>query len=240
MIKPQTEKQFLKSYNIHDHDIPLVFVDIAIFGIVDGKSNVLIVKRSQHPGKEKWALQGGFIELSADKTIDDAAHRKLAEKTGVTQAHLEQVASVGDRARDPRGWSVTIAYMALVPVDAVDLKKGDSSEEVAWAPINQLKKNNDLAFDHNKILKSCHRRLIDKVRYTSLPVNLLSLDFTLTELQRIFEVILDKSVEKNPSAAEYSMPKSWKKPGNSDKAVTGPQNYIERMTQKRTTTLAEI
>ena len=98
--------------------------------------------------------------------------------------------------RTVRGWSVTITYMALVSVDAVVLRKDDSSEEVAWTPVDQLKKNNDLAFDHNKILESCHKRLKDKVRYTSLPVNLLPPDFTLTELQRIFEVILDKSVEK--------------------------------------------
>ena len=196
MASSQTERQFLKTYNIHDYDIPLVSVDIAIFSVIDDKLNVLTVKRAQHPRKGKWALPGGFIDLSADKTIDDAAHRKLAEKTGVTKAHLEQVISVGNNARDPRGWSVTIAYMALVSVDAVDLRKDDSSEEVAWTPVDQLKKNNDLAFDHNQILESCHKRLKDKVRYTSLPVNLLPPDFTLTELQRIFEVILANPVEK--------------------------------------------
>jgi 8-oxo-dGTP diphosphatase len=196
MTIPQTEKHFLKTYNIHDYDIPLVSVDIAIFSVIDDKLNVLIVKRAQHPRKGKWALPGGFINLSVDKTIDDAAHRKLAEKTGVTNAHLEQVVSVGSNTRDPRGWSVTIAYMALVSVDAVVLRKDDSSEEVVWSPVDQLKKNHDLAFDHNKILESCHKRLKDKVRYTSLPVNLLPPDFTLTELQRIFEVILAKSVEK--------------------------------------------
>ena len=196
MASSQTERQFLKTYNIHDYDIPLVSVDIAIFSVIDDKLNVLTVKRAQHPRKGKWALPGGFIDLSADKTIDDAAHRKLAEKTGVTKAHLEQVISVGSNTRDPRGWSVTIAYMALVSVDAVDLRKDGSSEEVAWTPVDQLKKNNDLAFDHNKILEICHKRLKDKVRYTSLPVNLLPSEFTLTELQRIFEVILAKSVEK--------------------------------------------
>jgi 8-oxo-dGTP diphosphatase len=196
MTSPQTEKQFLRTYNIHDYDIPLVSVDIAIFCVIDNKLNVLIVKRAQHPRRGQWALPGGYINLSADKTIDDAAHRKLAEKTGVTNAHLEQVVSVGSNTRDPRGWSVTIAYMALVSADAVVLRKDDSSEEVVWAPVDQLDKSRDLAFDHNKILESCHKRLKDKVRYTSLPVNLLPPDFTLTELQRIFEVILAKSVEK--------------------------------------------
>ena len=196
MTSSQTEREFLKNCNIRDYDIPLVSVDIAIFSVIDGKLNALTVKRAQHPRKGKWALPGGFIDLSVDKTIDDAAHRKLAEKTGVTKAHLEQVISVGNNTRDPRGWSVTIAYMALVSVDVVALRKDDSTEEVAWTPVDQLKKNNDLAFDHNKILESCHKRLKDKVRYTSLPVNLLPPDFTLTELQRIFEVILDKSVEK--------------------------------------------
>jgi 8-oxo-dGTP diphosphatase len=196
MTRSQTEKQFLKTYNINDYDIPLVSVDIAIFSVIDEKLNVLTVKRAQHPRKGKWALPGGFIDLSVDKTIDDTAHRKLAEKTGVTTAHLEQVISVGNNTRDPRGWSVTIAYMALVSVGAVDLGKDGSSEEVAWAPVDQLTKNNNLAFDHIKILESCHQRLKDKVRYTSLPVNLLPPEFTLTELQRIFEVILAEPIEK--------------------------------------------
>ena len=196
MTNSHSEEQFLNTYKIHDYDIPLLSVDIAIFTVISNKLNVLTVQRAQHPRKEKWALPGGFINLDVDKTIDDAAHRKLAEKTGVTKAHLEQVISVGNNTRDPRGWSVTIAYMALVSVDAVVLRKDDSSEEVAWTPVDQLKINNDLAFDHNQILDSCHKRLKDKVRYTSLPVNLLPPDFTLTELQRIFEVILAKSVEK--------------------------------------------
>ncbi|NNK14608.1 MAG: NUDIX hydrolase [Desulfofustis sp.] len=196
MASSQTERQFLNTYNIHDYDIPLVSVDIAIFSVIDDKLNVLTVKRAQQPRKGKWALPGGFINLDTDKTIEDAAYRKLAEKTGVTKAHLEQVISVGNNTRDPRGWSVTIAYMALVSVDAVDLRKDGSSEELTWTQVDQLKKNNDLAFDHNKILKICHQRLKDKVRYTSLPVNLLPPEFTLTELQRIFEVVLAEPIEK--------------------------------------------
>ena len=196
MASSQTERQFLKSYNIHDYDIPLVSVDIAIFSVIDDKLNVLTVKRAQHPRKGEWALPGGFIDLDTDKTIEGAAYRKLAEKTGVTRAHLEQVISVGSNIRDPRGWSVTIAYMALVSVDDVNLRKDESSEEVAWTPVDHLKKTNDLAYDHNKILEICHQRLKDKVRYTSLPVNLLPSEFTLTELQRIFEVILAEPIEK--------------------------------------------
>ena len=186
----------MKSYNIHNYDIPLVSVDIAIFSVINDKLNALTVKRARHPRKGKWALPGGFIDLDTDQTIEDAAYRKLSEKTGVTKAHLEQVISVGNNNRDPRGWSVTIVYMALVSVDAVVLRKDESTEEVSWTPVDRLKKNNDLAFDHNKLLERCHKRLKDKVRYTSLPVNLLPPEFTLTELQRIFEVILDKPVEK--------------------------------------------
>jgi ADP-ribose pyrophosphatase YjhB (NUDIX family) len=107
MASSQTERQFLNTYDIHDYDIPLVSVDITIFSVIDDKLIVLTVKRAQHPRKGKWAL-------NADKSIEDAAYRKLAEKTGVTKAHLEQVISVGNNTRDPRGWSVTIAYMALV------------------------------------------------------------------------------------------------------------------------------
>jgi ADP-ribose pyrophosphatase YjhB (NUDIX family) len=117
MTRSQTEKQFLKDYNIHDYDIPLVSVDIAIFSVIDDRLNVLIVKRAQHPRKGKWALPGGFIDLSVDKMLEDAAYRKLAEKTGVTKAHLEQVVSVGNTTRDPRGWSRQMqSFSAKMPL----------------------------------------------------------------------------------------------------------------------------
>ena len=78
-----SEKDFLKSYNIHDFDVPLCSVDMAIFGVIDNELNVLLVKRDEHPEKDKLALPGGFIDLKKDKDIDSTAYRKLKEKTGI-------------------------------------------------------------------------------------------------------------------------------------------------------------
>jgi ADP-ribose pyrophosphatase YjhB (NUDIX family) len=196
MNQYSSEKEFLKHYNIHDFDVPLMTVDMAIFTVIDDELQVLLVKRGDYPAKGQWALPGGFIDLKRDSTLEDTAKRKLAEKTGVETPYLEQVATFGSNARDPRGWAITVAYMALITLDSVALSKDESSEEVKWVPVYQLGNMEALAFDHDAIFNACHERLKSKVQYTSLPVNFLPEEFTLTELQTTFEVILDTTVEK--------------------------------------------
>lgn len=196
MPKPLSEKEFLKNYDIHDYDIPLVSVDMAIFTLIEEQLQVLLVKRAEHPEFGKWALPGGFVDLKQDKSLADAARRKLAEKTGVDTPYLEQVESIGNTDRDPRGWSVTITYFALIPSEDIQLQKSDSAEEVCWVPVHEMKGSYRLAFDPELILNTCHERLKNKVQYTSLPVNLLPREFTLTELQETFEILLDSPVEK--------------------------------------------
>lgn len=196
MTKNITEKEFLKGYSIHDFDVPLTSVDMAIFTVRDGQLQVLLVKRAQHPALGQWALPGGFIDAQKDNTLDDTARRKLGEKTGVYAPYLEQVASFGSANRDPRGWSVTVSYFALIASDDISLSKDDSSEEVTWVAIESVEKEFNLAFDHQAILKISYERLKSKVQYTSLPINLLPDEFTLTELQKIFEIILGVAVEK--------------------------------------------
>ncbi len=190
---PQTEKDFLKHYRASDYPAPLVTVDMAIFTVLDDQLCVLLVKRAQHPAKGQWALPGGFINLEEDKDLQATAHRKLKEKTGVDAPYLEQVITSGNASRDPRGWSVTIAYFALIANDNNDLIADHSSEEVTWKPISSVE---SLAFDHLELLAQCHQRLRSKVHYTALPVHLLPATFTLVELQTIFEIILGNKVEK--------------------------------------------
>ncbi len=194
--KQLTESQFLKEYNAKDFDAPLVTVDMAIFTVREDKLQVLLVKRAQHPAINRWALPGGFIDLAKDKQLGDTARRKLKEKTGVDTPYLEQVETFGGYKRDPRGWSVTVAYFALIASEHIEVNRNESSEEVVWVPMDGLSKKYDLAFDHSDILTACYERLQAKVQYTSLPVNLLPDAFTLTDLQKIFEIILGKSVEK--------------------------------------------
>jgi len=211
MTSDETEAAYLERYDIHNYDLPLMTVDMAIFTVKDQQLQVLLVKRAQHPAKGRWALPGGFIDLQQDKSLQDAAYRKLKEKTGVTTPYLEQVVTSGNDQRDPRGWSVTVAYFALISSHEITLSADSRSETIAWVPvagINHNAHNVDpkgkpnsagkltLAFDHKGILQACIERLRAKGQYTSLAVNLLPEEFTLTELQKTFEIILGTSVEK--------------------------------------------
>ena len=196
MSESNSEAKFLKNYNIHDFDVPLTTVDMAIFTLKDYVLQVLLVKRAQHPALGKWALPGGFIDLKKDHCLMDTAKRKLREKTGVNTPYLEQVASFGSSDRDPRGWSVTLAYFALLSWEEVTLSKDGSSDDIKWVAIDNVLNTINLAFDHDEILLACIERLRNKVQYTSLPINLLPEEFTLTEMQSTFELILRKKVEK--------------------------------------------
>jgi ADP-ribose pyrophosphatase YjhB (NUDIX family) len=196
MNSPETQVSFLENYDIHEFDIPLTSVDMTIFTIEDDTLKILLVKRAQFPSKGEWALPGGFINLKVDGTLNDTVSRKLKEKTGVEISHLEQVATYGSASRDPRGWSVTISYMALISNKNITLTSDESSEEVVWLPIEEIQNNYQLAFDHKVILDESYQRLKSKVQYTSLPINLLPATFTLSELQKTFELILGYGIEK--------------------------------------------
>lgn len=185
-----TEKDFLKSYKISDYPVPLTTVDIAIFSIIDKQLNILLLKRDNHPEKDKLALPGGFVDLENDSNLEATAKRKLQEKTGVKLPYLEQVESIGSQKRDPRGWSITILYFALMDINKFDSKLRDNS---AWYPIEETTAL-DLAFDHKQLLAKAVNRLRNKALYTALPMALLPKKFTLTELKTIFEIILDKDL----------------------------------------------
>lgn len=227
MTKPLSEKDFLKKYNIHDFDIPIVSVDMTIFTIKDESLQVLLVKRAEHPELGKWALPGGFVDLNKDQNLDDTARRKLQEKTGVTTPYLEQVETIGNVERDPRGWSVTIIYFALIANEELRLHTSESSEQVCWVPLSQIhnKSSYKLAFDHQKILDTCHHRLKNKVHYTSLPVNLLPAEFTLTELQRTFEIILGSSIEKKSFRRRIEDANILEETGNMQSGSNRPAKY---------------
>jgi len=159
MTKQTTEKAFLKNYDIHDFDVPLTTVDMSIFTIRDNCLQVLLVKRAQHPSAGMWALPGGFIDLRKDNNLGATARRKLKEKTGIDTPYLEQVETFGSAKRDPRGWSVTIAYLALIASNDIQLSRDDSSEEVTWVAIEDALHNFKLAFDHKAVLQTCFERL---------------------------------------------------------------------------------
>jgi 8-oxo-dGTP diphosphatase len=194
-----SEAEFLSQYDIHDYEVPLTSVDMTIFAIIEQKLHVLLVQRSEHPSKGQWALPGGFINLEQDNNIDDTAHRKLVEKTGIQSPYLEQVKTIGHAKRDPRGWSVTVLYFALIDyhsIRAIDSKdKHQIKEHAQWLSLSDVQQMH-LAFDHHHLLNLAVERLRNKTRYTALPIGLMPELFTLTELQTIFEVILGHTLDK--------------------------------------------
>ncbi|GAC1379247.1 MAG: NUDIX domain-containing protein [Aquirhabdus sp.] len=170
-------------------------VDMAIFSILQGRLQVLLIRRANFPSKGEWALPGGFINLATDQNLSATAHRKLFEKTGISSPYLEQVATVGNATRDPRGWSVTALYFALIDFNAFNEQQSSLLEQCKWVDVNTAK-SMSLAFDHHGLLESAIERLINKTRYTALPVSLLPELFTLTELQHNYEIILEQSLDK--------------------------------------------
>lgn len=190
-----SESEFLDNYNLTIFHRPSTSVDTVIFTVFDQQLQVLLVKRADYPFKNQWALVGGFIDLENDRTLEDTAKRKLEEKTGVKTSYLEQCFTMGSKNRDPRGWSVTTVYFALLPHHNIQLTAGKGANDIKWCPIIHNKIIESLAFDHNDILSLAIERLRNKVLYTSLPAYLMAEKFTLRDLQRVYEIILDHSLE---------------------------------------------
>ena len=180
-------------------DRPLVTVDVAIFALRNDTLTVLLVRRPadpQDPFPGQWALPGGFVDVQQDRSLLACAVRKLKAKTGVTTPYLEQLGSWGDESRDPRGWSTTHAYFALIQAPEVDAQTSAPSLESQWFPADDALRKR-LAFDHRQILSKAVTRLRSKVEYTSLPAFLLREPFTLPQLQKTYEVVLGRAMDKS-------------------------------------------
>ena len=229
---PTTEKQFLERYNIHDFDIPLCTVDMCIFTVKDNELQVLLTKRGQFPKKNQWALPGGFIDMVKDKSLDATAFRKLKEKTGVESPYLEQVATIGGPQRDPRGWSLTVLYFALISHAGISLAPDANSVEVVWAPYSQAI-SRQLAFDHHDLLKLSYERLRSKVLYTSLPVHLLPAKFTLPALQKTYEVILGTPLQKKSFRKRFLDAGIIQDTGEKEAGVSRPASLYRIITPEK-------
>ena len=178
---------------------PTITVDVVIFTVESGALKTLIIHRARDPFAGSPALPGGF--LHEGETALMAARRTLADKAGVKEAHLEQLYTFDDIGRDPRGPLVSVTYFALVPISEMKIIETEKTQKPALLPSASLPK---LAFDHNKIVDYSIERLQAKVQYTNIAYSLLPKRFTLTELQSIYESILDKKLDKR------NFRKKWK------------------------------
>ena len=177
----------------HSYQFPraALTVDVVVFALDDEDLKVMLIQRDLAPYAGQWALPGGFVRV--DETLDDAARRELQEETGLKEIFLEQLYTFGAVKRDPRERVVTIAYYALVNLVGHDVHASTDARNAAWFPINDLPK---LAFDHDHILKAAYDRLRGKVRYQPIGFELLPEKFTLRQLQHLYEVILDRELDK--------------------------------------------
>ncbi len=190
-----SEKEFLRQYDPNNYLRPSIAVDTVIYTVLNGELHVLLVKRANHPFQYGWSLVGGFIDIQNDANLEATAKRKLKEKTGVNTPYLEQFATIGNLTRDPRGWSVTTVYFALIPSQDLQLHADLGAIDTKWEPVKHGRVKEKLAFDHAEILLACTERLRSKVLYTSLPVHLMSKTFTLSELQKVYEIIVEKNID---------------------------------------------
>lgn len=176
----------------YDYPRPAVTVDIVIFSLYENKLQALLIQRAESPFQGSWALPGGFIRM--DESLEEAALRKLEEETGICQAYLEQLYTYGEPQRDPRDRVITVAYFALIPAGKAIRSEGSREiQRAAWFPMENLP---ELAFDHAEIVAYALRRLRYKLEYSAVGFELLPDEFTLSELQFTYEIILGETLDK--------------------------------------------
>ena len=176
----------------YEYPRPSLTVDCIIFGLDESsRLKVLLIQRAKDPFKDAWALPGGFVD--ENETLEYAALRELKEETGISDVFIEQLFTFGTPGRDPRGRVVTVAYYSLINLAEHKIGADTDAQDVKWFPINSLP---PLAFDHADILETAITRLRGKVRYQPIGFELLAEKFTLTQLQKLYETILDKELNK--------------------------------------------
>ena len=170
---------------------PALTVDAVVFGLDDEDLKVLLIRRDLEPFRGRWALPGGFVRV--EESIEDAVRRELQEETGISEVFLEQLYTFGAVGRDPRERVVTVAYYALVRLSDHRIKAATDARDAAWFAVSEAR---GLAFDHDRILAVALERLKGKVRYQPIGFELLPPQFTLSQLQRLYETVLETPLDK--------------------------------------------
>lgn len=167
----------------------LVSVDCVIFGFADNELKVLLIKSDLEVFKDKWSLLGDLLRPNED--LESASYRVLKERTGLSDVYLEQVHTFSAIDRHPGGRVITTAFYSLVNIKDHQLKL--SHNELHWHPITEI---TSLAFDHDRILKTCLERLREQIQEHPIVFNLLPEKFSLRELQSLYESILNTKLDR--------------------------------------------
>jgi 8-oxo-dGTP diphosphatase len=175
----------------YNYPHPAVCTDVVLFTIREGRLQLLLIRRGGEPFKGQWALPGGFLQIEED--LEGCALRELEEETGVTGVYIEQLRTYGQPGRDPRERVISVAYYALAPSERLTLQAASDATEASWFPAAVLP---PLAFDHAKIIREAHERLVAKLDYSTIAFRLMPEHFTLSELQDVYEILLDAELDK--------------------------------------------
>ncbi len=178
-------------YDVSKYERPSVTVDVVMMSLRQRDLQVLLVKRRSWPYEGMWAVPGGFVNM--DESLETAAKRELQEETGLQDVYLEQLYTFGDPGRDPRTRVITVVYFALLDSERLQVRAASDAADVGWFSVYSLPQ---LAFDHDKILDYTLNRLRGKLDYTTIAFSLLPEQFTLRELQWVYEIIQHKKLDK--------------------------------------------
>lgn len=173
-----------------EHSKVWVSVDCIVFGFEEDKLKLLIGRRQMDPGRGEWSLYGGFV--GADESLEDAANRVLFQLTGLKKLYMKQVGAFGAIDRDPGERVISVAYCALINVKDYDDKLREKFN-LEWVSIDELPK---LYSDHNEMVRDAIKLLRRRIKTEPLSFNLLPELFTLTQLQHVYEAILDNEIDK--------------------------------------------
>lgn len=172
-----------------DFTTPIVTVDVVPLTIHRERLQVLVATRDRDPFSGRQALIGGYVHTDEDATAGDAARRVLRDKAGITQLYVEQLSTFSGPARDPRGWSVSIAYFSLSPYERIE-----GAVDRGAARLLPVEDAVGMPFDHDLIVAAAVARLRGKGAYSDLPARLLDGDFTMTEIHRAYQTALGETL----------------------------------------------
>ena len=173
-----------------DFDRPILTVDVVLMTLVEGHLSVVLAPRAIDPFKGKPALLGGYVRVNSDADADATVARVLSEKAKLKEVYVEQLRTFSGRKRDPRGWSASIAYIALLPLERLEQAAPGLVLKPADDPGN-------LPFDHNAIVVAARDRLRTKGAYSTLPARLLPPTFTLPEMQQVYEAVIGERLDQS-------------------------------------------
>lgn len=175
----------------YDHPHPAVTVDIVVLTVQSGRLAAVLIQRAGWPHAGKWALPGGFVGI--DESLKRAAWRELREETGLSAAYLEQLGAFGRPDRDPRERVITVVYIALAPVDRLELQAGSDAKDARLFNVDELP---ELAFDHARIVGHAIERVRERLDTAGVAGRLMPESFTLSELQLACEAVSGRRIDK--------------------------------------------